>query len=561
MRIIHRVILGYSGVLILMLGLAVAAVVQVNSISASLGIINDVNSVKQRYAINFRGSVHDRAISLRDVVLVETEADRQAAIREIEQLAAFYADSAVRMDETFAARSDNTPKERAILESIQATEATTLPLIDDVIRLQLAGDGERAHALLMGEARPLFIQWLAQINQFIDLQEEFNKAEGGSVRETADGFQLFMLGALGIALLLAFALGGWTVTAIRPLRDSTNIMRRLAEGDLAVEIPASADRHEVGDIIRSLETFKSAAQEKEQIEAQQADRDRRAAEEKREAMNALASSFEQRVEGVVDAVSSSAEQLVGLAESLSGLADTAKDRATTVEGAAEQASSNVSSAAGAVEQLSGSIAEVANRAQDSTSMAGTAKASADNAGATVETLSESARNIGDVVKLISDIAEQTNLLALNATIEAARAGEAGKGFAVVASEVKSLANQTAKATEDITAQIATMQGNTDEVVRAIAAIRDVIDSLNDQAASIADAVQEQHSSTRQISSNTGEAARRTQDVTENIADVTQAVTETGTGSQQVLQAATTLSDEAGNLRREVGEFLSQVRAG
>uniref|UniRef100_UPI00248D848F MCP four helix bundle domain-containing protein n=1 Tax=Thalassobaculum salexigens TaxID=455360 RepID=UPI00248D848F len=159
MRIIHRIFLGYAGVLLLMLGLAVVAVVQVNSISASLGVINDVNSVKQRYAINFRGSVHDRAISIRDVVLFNTEDERNAAIEEIRRLDAFYAEAAAGMQEIFAARDDSTAEELRILAAIQNTEAATLPLIEQIIHLRMEGDAGRAHDILMDEARPLFIQW------------------------------------------------------------------------------------------------------------------------------------------------------------------------------------------------------------------------------------------------------------------------------------------------------------------------------------------------------------------------------------------------------------------
>lgn len=560
MRLINRIILGYAGVLLLMLALAIAAVFQVNSIGNSLTTINDVNSVKQRYAINFRGSVHDRAISVRDVVLVSTDAERQAAIEEIATLAEAYAVSAQAMDAMIASRSDNSAEELEILSRIQATEAETNPLVEEVIRLKLAGNGDEAHDVLMGQARPLFIQWLAQINEFIDLKEDLNKAEGAKVVATVDGFQIFMFGSLAVALAVALGLGAWTVTSIRPLGHSTDIMRRLAEGDLSVEVPETNDKNEVGDILRSLGSFKSAAIEKQQIEERQADRDRREAGEKRESMNALADNFQERVESVVKAVSTSSDQLVDLAKTLSSVTETAKGRAQNVEGAAGQASTNVSNVADEVQKLSGSIAGVAELAKESTSMAGSAKSTADDAGASVEKLSKSARNIGDVVKLISEIAEQTNLLALNATIEAARAGEAGKGFAVVASEVKSLANQTAKATEDITAQIADMQGNTDDVVKAIDDICAVIDSLNEQAASIAVSVDEQYSSTEEISASTSQAASGTEDVNVNIRDVAKNVTDVGESSSQVLTSATSLSQEAQRLNREVSDFLTQVRS-
>ncbi|NET36574.1 MAG: HAMP domain-containing protein, partial [Cyanothece sp. SIO1E1] len=234
------------------------------------------------------------------------------------------------MKKMMASRSDNTAEEVRILDDIRNTEAETLPLIEAVIAAREAGDADRAHQILMSDARPLFVKWLSQINEFIDLQESFNQSEGASVRQTADGFMLETIIAFGVAVLVALALGIWVLRSIRPLRMSTDIMRRLANGDLTVDVPQSRDRHEVGNILRSLDTFKAAAQEKQRLEEMQAERDKAAAEEKERMMNRLASSFEQKVEGMVNAVSRSSEDLLGLAQSLSGLAEDAKQRANFV---------------------------------------------------------------------------------------------------------------------------------------------------------------------------------------------------------------------------------------
>ncbi|WPZ35106.1 methyl-accepting chemotaxis protein [Thalassobaculum sp. OXR-137] len=560
MRIIHRIFLGYAGVLLLMLGLAVVAVVQVNSISASLGIINDVNSVKQRYAINFRGSVHDRAISIRDVVLFETDAERDAAIKEIRQLEAFYAEAATGMQEIFAARNNSTAEELEILAAIQKTEAETLPLIEQIIGLRRDGDVVQAHEILMDEARPLFIRWLAQINQFIDLQEEFNRAEGTEVRNTADGFQLFMFAAFSIALLLALALGAWAVAAFRPLRASTDAMRRLAAGDLSVDIPTTKDRHEVGDIIRSLETFKSSAVEKEQMGVRQAERDRQAAEEKREDMRRLAESFKTSVGTVIEGVSASALELQETAKTMSSTAEQANALATSVGTASDDASTNVQTVASATEELSASIGEITRQISDSNSISRRAVETAEATNTKVAALAEGATKIGNIVSLIQEIAEQTNLLALNATIEAARAGDAGKGFAVVASEVKNLANQTAKATDEISAQVTAMQGSTTDTVAAIEEITSVIRQINENAGGIASAVEQQNASTQEIARNVQEASAATNKVTTTISDVRSGATSTGQAAKEVLTRSETLSNQSQALRVEVDKFLAELQA-
>jgi methyl-accepting chemotaxis protein len=220
----------------------------------------------------------------------------------------------------------------------------------------------------------------------------------------------------------------------------------------------------------------------------------------------------------------------------------------------------VQSVASAAEELTSSVNEIARRVQESSAIAMDAVAQAERTDARIAELSVAANRIGDVVKLITAIAGQTNLLALNATIEAARAGEAGKGFAIVAQEVKALATQTAKATDEIGAQISTMQVATQDSVAAIKEIGGTIRRVSEIAAAIAAAVEEQGAATEEISRNVQQAAQGTSEVADNITQVNRGANETGSASSQVLGSAQALARESGQLRSEVERFVRTVRA-
>ncbi|GEC15717.1 methyl-accepting chemotaxis protein [Nitrobacter winogradskyi] len=202
------------------------------------------------------------------------------------------------------------------------------------------------------------------------------------------------------------------------------------------------------------------------------------------------------------------------------------ERVNSAAGASTQASANMQAVAAGAEELAASVGEISRQASDALAISQQAVTQANETGTIVAGLATAAQKIGDVVKLINSIAEQTNLLALNATIEAARAGEAGRGFAVVASEVKSLASQTAKATEEISGQVAEVQDTTVNAVGVIEAITQTISRINEISAAIAASVEEQASVTQSISSNMQVAAKSVADITASmseIADVTQSV--------------------------------------
>jgi methyl-accepting chemotaxis protein len=263
---------------------------------------------------------------------------------------------------------------------------------------------------------------------------------------------------------------------------------------------------------------------------------------------------------MVETVSNAVMDLEATASLMTANSQQANEQATTVAAATENSAANVRTVADAAERLLGSINEIAGQVQLSTQATRAVFDEVSRTKETVAGLSESSARIGDVVKLISGIAQQTNLLALNATIEAARAGDAGKGFSVVAGEVKSLASQTAKATEQISAQIAEIQETAQSAAAAIGEIFSRISQINKIAAVINEAVEEQSLATVEIARNVKQAATATQEVSSSIGEVTEAATATGFAAGQVLFTTHALTRETAILQDAVGKFLDGVQA-
>jgi methyl-accepting chemotaxis protein len=585
LKISTRLSLGFGLVLSLLVLLSAISIFEVNGIQSNLRTINDVNSVKQRHAINFRGSVHDRAISLRDVTLVSPD-QIDAEVATIRSLADNYAKSATPLDHMMVEAS---AQEKQILSAIKATEARTLPMIQRVIDLQRAGQLDEARGVLMSEARPQFIQWLGEINQFIDYQEAANQAIGAKTRQTTERFLWLTLalcaGALGLGGLIAFR----SVHSLKPLSELTRIMGQMAANDYAVRVPHAQRHDEVGAIARAVEVFKTNGAERSRLEAEakafQSELDQKlkamednhtqSSREQKRVVEAMARQLSRLAEGDLGArleetvageyqplkddfnlaVSQLEKTMLSMSDLVANLRSGVSEirvASSDLSGRTETQAATVEETAAQLNQITAAVHASAKGAEETSQATDSATADARRSGEIVaqavqamDGIQSSSTQINQIISVIDEIAFQTNLLALNAGVEAARAGEAGRGFAVVASEVRALAQRSAEAAREIKTLISASTHQVEAGVKLVSQTGTALEQIIAQV--------------EQINQVVMQIATSSRDQSQSLAEVNTAVTRMDQATQQNAAMVEETTAATHNLDREASELLSMIQ--
>ncbi|MEE2002806.1 methyl-accepting chemotaxis protein [Alkalimonas sp. MEB108] len=335
MTVAKRLGLGFGIVLLLMVGLTLIGVERVQRINQTLTEMTELNSVKQRYAINFRGSVHDRAISLRDVTLVENPRDIPALLRDIEQLESFYLNSRRLMDDIFQQRNGVSTTERQLLQAIDAVEARALPLANQVIQLRQQGQQSEAQRLLLAQVGPVFVDWLASINAFIDYQEAKNQQATDNAQSVAGAFALTMVLLTAVAIFIGIAMAVWILRYLRQALggepdEAAELVSQIAAGDLTTQIRDSLPnsmlaavanmqlqlRQTLSEVVGAANTVKTQADELDQAALEALE----ATERQAHSSTASAASIEQmtvslkQVASVVDLTEQNSQKTADLSD-------------------------------------------------------------------------------------------------------------------------------------------------------------------------------------------------------------------------------------------------------
>jgi methyl-accepting chemotaxis protein len=543
-----------------LIGLGANAYLTLRDSARGLEIYSSVDLPNQRFVSDLKNDIIATHINIfRYVTWASSGVNKQLVDAQAREIDSGLRSTRERLQD-LAGRPGLPPAERSLADDLSSTWERYTGAAKDTVDI---GTSDTPMATMMlGAVDDNFHRVAEALEKVSDVLAERGRTATDDLATNAEANKrvLAIGGTIGIVFsILVTILVAHSI--VGPIRSVTAAMKRISGGNIDVDIGYRARRDEIGEMVEAIEVFRKNAVHMRAMELAAREAEQRRVSERKSDMHTIASEFEGSVKHITVRLTDLANVVHGQAQKMSAAAHETCAKSQITAEIVVQTTGNVQAVAKSADALSASIKELARTTSHASTLASATAADTEGASSEIERLSNAVNQIMSIVGLIQGIARQTNLLALNATIEAARAGAVGKGFSVVAAEVKSLAQQTSRATDDITRKIEAVRGSCSTVVSTINHIFQSIQQLRSCAVEMSSAIDQQAAATAAISENAQLAASGSRAVADNVVVLKDKAHETDKASSYVLEEARHLFEHVEAVGERVDGFLHHVTAG